>query len=163
MSITIRRAQGTEVSDARDLTNRSWLSTYPPLIGQAETEEIVATRHSAEVFREQAGRVQDRFLVALQIEKVVGHLYAFQKDGMYVDRLHVDPDMKGLGIGKALLRDVEQGLRDRAQRLILVDTSSTEDFARTRDFYLKNGYEEEARIRDFWSGGDDKVMFRKAL
>ena len=108
MSVTISRAQGTEVADARELTNLSWLSTYPALIGQAETEEIIETRHSTDVFREQAARVQDRFLVALQSEKVVGHLYAFQKDGMYVDRLHVDPDMKGLGIGKALLGHLEQ-------------------------------------------------------
>ncbi|EFL90280.1 GNAT family N-acetyltransferase [Ahrensia sp. R2A130] len=110
MSVVVRRAHGTEVADARDLTNRSWLSTYPALIGQAETEEIITTRHSADVFREQAARIQDRFLVALQGEKVVGHLYAFQKDGMYVDRLHVDPQMKGLGIGKALLGNLEQQL-----------------------------------------------------
>ncbi|MEM7733264.1 MAG: GNAT family N-acetyltransferase [Pseudomonadota bacterium] len=100
-------------------------------------------------------------------EDLVGFCYTVPEmlaEGAWnIAAIAVDPSHQGSGIGKALLRDVEQGLRDRAQRLILVDTSSTEDFARTRDFYLKNGYEEEARIRDFWSGGDDKVMFRKAL
>ncbi|MEN0040211.1 MAG: GNAT family N-acetyltransferase [Pseudomonadota bacterium] len=137
MSITIRRAEGTEIADARDLTNRSWLSTYPPLIGQAETEEIIATRHSADLFREQAGRVQDRFLVALKSNKVVGHLYAFQKDGMYVDRLHVDPDLKGFGIGKALLGHVEQQLF--AGTRIWLDVLKGNDAA--LGFYEAVGYE----------------------
>ncbi|MEM6588356.1 MAG: GNAT family N-acetyltransferase [Pseudomonadota bacterium] len=75
----------------------------------------------------------------------------------------VDSSNQGAGIGAAMLADVEEGLRGRSQRLVLVDTSSTEDFARTRDFYVKNGFDEEARIRDFWSDGDDKVVFRKAL
>ena len=46
---------------------------------------------------------------------------------------------------------------------MIVDTSGTDDFAMTRKFYSQNGYEEEARIRDFWADGDDKVIFRKAL
>lgn len=48
-------------------------------------------------------------------------------------------------------------------RILLADTSGTEDFAATRGFYAAKGYTEEARIRDFWAAGDDKVTFRKAL
>lgn len=28
---------------------------------------------------------------------------------------------------------------------------------------LQNGYDEEARIRDFYGAGDDKIIFRKSL
>lgn len=73
------------------------------------------------------------------------------------------PNAQRHGYGSTLLSHVEAELKDKHQRLMLVDTSSTEDFARTRAFYLKNGYEEEARIRDYWAPGDDKVVFRKAL
>jgi hypothetical protein len=34
---------------------------------------------------------------------------------------------------------------------------------KTRAFYLKCGYDLEARIRDYYTEGDDKVTFRKAL
>ena len=55
------------------------------------------------------------------------------------------------------------GSAPRIKRILTVDTSSNDDFALTRKFYAQNGYEEEARICDFWSAGDDKVIFRKAL
>ena len=33
----------------------------------------------------------------------------------------------------------------------------------SRQFYCKNGYDEEARIREFYQAGEDKVVFRKVL
>ena len=54
-------------------------------------------------------------------------------------------------------------LRGRGERLLLVETSGLGSFDLTRQFYRKNGYDEEARIRDYYGPGDDKVIFRKAL
>lgn len=77
--------------------------------------------------------------------------------------LAVRPDMQGKRLGAALVKAAEQHLKDKAQRILIVDTSGTDDFALTRKFYTQNGYDEEARIRDFWAEGDDKVIFRKVL
>ena len=77
--------------------------------------------------------------------------------------LAVRPDRQGRGRGGAMLRGVEEDLRARGQRLLLVETSSTPQYDRTRAFYDKLGYEEEARVRDYWEAGDDLVLFRKAL
>lgn len=77
--------------------------------------------------------------------------------------LAVHPDLQGKGLGAALVQAAEQHLKDKGQRILIVDTSGTDDFALTRQFYAQNGYEEEARIRDFWADGDAKVTFRKAL
>jgi GNAT superfamily N-acetyltransferase len=73
------------------------------------------------------------------------------------------PDHQAGGRGTALLRHVERVLAERGERLLLVETSGLPEFERTRAFYLKNGYDEEARIREFWKAGDDKFVFRKAL
>jgi len=70
---------------------------------------------------------------------------------------------QGGGIGSDLVGKLEDSLRERKQRLLIVDTSGTDRYARTRSFYRKNGYQNEARIRDYWAPGDDKVVFRKAL
>lgn len=75
----------------------------------------------------------------------------------------VDPQRHGKGLGTALMRHVEETLAKEAVRMLLVDTSGKDQFQRTRDFYEKLGYEREARIRDYWAKGDDKIMFRKVL
>ena len=73
------------------------------------------------------------------------------------------PSSQGLGHGGALVAHLEAVLRRRKQRILIVDTSGVDAFARTRDFYRKSGYTEEARIRDFWATGDDKIVFWKSL
>lgn len=75
----------------------------------------------------------------------------------------IDPNRQGQGRGAALLRYVEQQLRNQGERILLVETSGLPDFAYQRDFYRRCGYEEEARIRDFYQHGEDKVIFRKVL
>lgn len=73
------------------------------------------------------------------------------------------PARQRAGLGGALVRQLEAVLRGCGQRMLVVDTSGTEDFAATRAFYARQGYAEVARIPDFWAHGDDKVIFRKAL
>ncbi|NEU74663.1 GNAT family N-acetyltransferase [Hassallia byssoidea VB512170] len=75
----------------------------------------------------------------------------------------IRPDRQGQGRGATLLRYVEQTLTARGGRVLLVETSGLPDFERTRAFYAKSGYEKEARIRDFYAQGVDKVVFRKVL
>jgi GNAT superfamily N-acetyltransferase len=77
--------------------------------------------------------------------------------------LAIRPDRQGQGRGATRLRYVEQTLTARSGRMLLVETSGLPEFERTRAFYVKCGYEEEARIRDFYAAGDDKVVFRKVL
>ena len=75
----------------------------------------------------------------------------------------IRPDRQGQGRGATLLGYVEQTLAARGGRVLLVETSGLPDFERTRRFYRKCGYDEEARIRDFYKAGDDKIVYRKAL
>lgn len=110
--VTVRPAGPSEIELARDLTNRSWVNTYSPLIGEQVTRGIIEDRHSAGRFHEQAERAQskgaqDLFLIAERNGQIVGHCYTFEDDGCFVDRLHVDPELKGGGIGRAMLAYVE--------------------------------------------------------
>jgi ribosomal protein S18 acetylase RimI-like enzyme len=75
----------------------------------------------------------------------------------------VHPDRQKQGRGKALLSYVEQMLMEQGERILLVETAGTDDFEYVREFYRQNGYEEEARIREFYAAGIDKIVFRKAL
>lgn len=75
----------------------------------------------------------------------------------------IAPDQQGKGHGAGLVRATEAQLRQNAQRLLIVETSGLDAFTSTRRFYDAAGYDQEARIRDFWADGDDKVIFRKRL
>ena len=85
-------------------------------------------------------------------------------DGTYnLLLIAVTPGRHGRGIGTALIGHVERDLAQRGGRVLLVETSGLEAYARTRRFYANVGYDEEARIREFYAAGEDKVVFRKAL
>ncbi len=75
----------------------------------------------------------------------------------------IRPDRQRQGRGATLLHYVEQMLKMRGGRVLLVETSGLPDFERTRAFYRKCGYDEEARIRNFYKAGDDKIVYCKAL
>jgi ribosomal protein S18 acetylase RimI-like enzyme len=109
----------------------------------------------------------DLWLTAEVGGKVVGFCYAVPEkltDGTWnMLAIAVLPSEQGKGYGGAICRQLEAELRTRGQRILIVDTSSRDEFLRTRKFYHKNQYYEEARVRDFWSAGDDKVIFRKSL
>jgi len=75
----------------------------------------------------------------------------------------VSPSQQNCGAGKLLTASLENKLRKQGGRVLIADTSGTDEFSATRRFYLSSGYCEEARIRDFWALGDDKVTFWKAL
>lgn len=77
--------------------------------------------------------------------------------------ISVDPAGQGKGIGAALMRRVEADLTAAGARILIVETSGLPAFERTRGFYRMLGYDEEARIRDYYADGDDKVVFRKVL
>ena len=75
----------------------------------------------------------------------------------------VHPEAQRLGVGAALMTEVERQLWLRRARLVVIETSSRDDYAPTRRFYHKRGYHETARLRDFYAPGDDRVVLTKRV
>jgi ribosomal protein S18 acetylase RimI-like enzyme len=73
----------------------------------------------------------------------------------------VHPTAQRSGAGAALMSEVERRLDERGARLVVVETSSRDDYEPTRRFYAKRGYDESARLRDFYAPGDDRVILTK--
>ena len=136
MTVVVRKARSDEVEAARQLTNRSWLTTYAPLIGKAETETIIADRHSTVRFEEQSAQPGHMFLVAVRDGVIVGHCHAYPDDGIYIDRLHVEPDLKRGGVGRAMLEHVEGSL-PKGTRIWLEALDGNDNAIA---FYLRTGY-----------------------
>jgi len=75
----------------------------------------------------------------------------------------VHPDSQGSGAGTALMDAVERRLAADRARMLVIETSSRDDYVPTRTFYQKRGYQESARLRDFYSPGDDRLVLTRRL
>ncbi|MFM7149980.1 MAG: N-acetyltransferase family protein [Gemmataceae bacterium] len=111
---------------------------------------------------------EDHFVTVAEIEgSPVGYTY-FAPDVMtdgtwYLYWIAVLRGEQGRGIGAGLVRQMEEEVNRREGRLILIETTSLPHSEATRTFYLRMGYALEGVIRDFYSDGDDMVIFRKRL
>ena len=75
----------------------------------------------------------------------------------------VKKDIQGNGIGGKMMAYLEKYLQEKGNRILIVETSGTDDFQLTRKFYENLNYTKEAILRDFWSDGDDKVIYWKKI
>ena len=88
---------------------------------------------------------------------------------MGTDRTHdlywiaVDRAAQGTGCGSVLLAEVERRLEALHARMLVIETSSRSDYTATRSFYLRRGYVEAARVREFYAPKDDRIILTKRL
>src|SRR5262249_40365964 len=75
----------------------------------------------------------------------------------------VDPEAKGKGLGRGLVRTMEEELGKEGGRLVRVETAGSPEYASTRAFYDRIGYEVVARIRDFYWPGNDLFIYGRYL
>lgn len=73
----------------------------------------------------------------------------------------VDSSTHRTGVGRKLLSATEEAVRQAGGRMLIAETSGTPHYEPTRKFYLGMGYAAEATIRDFYTEGDDLVIFVK--
>ncbi len=114
---------------------------------------------------------EHRWIVAVDDrDVVVGAAYVAPEP--FADRMWnlyfiaTDPERHGSGAGTALLGSIEAELSHAgpaSARTLIVDTSSVDGYEGARRFYAQRGFVEEARVRDFYGPGDDKVTFWKPI
>jgi ribosomal protein S18 acetylase RimI-like enzyme len=72
-----------------------------------------------------------------------------------------DSAHKNKGIGKSLIEHAEKFVIENKGRWLLVETSSRDVYQATRNFYLRNSYSIISEINDFYSPGDNLIVFGK--
>ena len=99
--------------------------------------------------------------------KVVGFAYyapaAMTDRTWYLYWIAVSKAVQGKGIGKVLLTHLEDEIRGLGGRVLFLETSSLPLYEPTRNFYLRNAYDQDATLRDYYADGDSMVVFRKKL
>lgn len=70
---------------------------------------------------------------------------------------------QGGGVGRKLMEWTEEHLHAAGGRLLVVETSGTAEYAPTRGFYERRGYEGHLSVPDFYRPGDDLIVYSKHL
>jgi len=70
---------------------------------------------------------------------------------------------QGGGVGRVLMAATERDIKASGGRLVVIETSGKPEYNRTRRFYIMLGYEEVARIPDYYDISDDLVILVKRL
>lgn len=85
-------------------------------------------------------------------------------DGTYnLLAIGVSRDIQRKGIASQMMNYIEQLLKRKEGRVLIVETSSDGAQMGAREFYNKIGYTQMAVIKDFWKEGEDKIVFWKKL
>lgn len=129
-------------------------------------EAEVAT--ALELFDEALGGDDDyRFLGAFDGDDLTGYAcFGPTPDTLGTYDLYwiaVDRARQSEGIGTQLVQAVEQTVSAGGGRLIVVETSSRDDYNPTRAFYEARGFGRTATIPGYYAPGDDLVIYVKDL
>jgi ribosomal protein S18 acetylase RimI-like enzyme len=160
---------GEEKALIRPLTvaDRSPLHSLLQETGFFSDEEIVIALELLDIVLERPGQ-QDYIAFCHESDGVVDGYYCVgptpATSGTYdLFWIAVAPSAQGRGIGRSLNSHAEELLRSLGGRLMIAETSSRPQYAPTRGFYMRLGYEETARIRDYYKTGEDLVVYGKYL
>lgn len=78
--------------------------------------------------------------------------------------LVVAKETQGKGIGKRLIKRMEEFiLQKEAQAILRVETSTKHEFAHARNLYAKCGFNEVGRIPHFYTHHDDLIIYYKQI
>lgn len=107
------------------------------------------------------------FIVSRDGDRVLGYaIYGYRDltDGVYdLFWIAVDSTLHRRSVGRELITACEDLVRQAGGRMLIAETSGTPHYEPTRKFYLGMGYRDEATIKDFYTPGDDLVIFIKRL
>lgn len=165
--LTLYAAPAIRPATTNDLVSVIELAVINNMFGANELDGLIDAFHGA--FGD-ASAARRWFVSTTNDDRVVAAAYLAPEP--FADRfwnlyfIAVDPARHGQGVGTALLTHVEDVLRAAGEgqaRVLIVETSSTDPYTAARAFYRARGYHEEARIRDFYGPGDDKIVFWKKL
>ena len=107
------------------------------------------------------------FVMAEQDDKLVGYTcygpIACTLSSYDIYWIIVQPRFRGKGLGRRLIEETEQLIRESGGTRVYVETSKRPQYDGTRAFYKSADYRTEAVLPDFYAPGDGKVIFCKVL
>ena len=156
--------------------------TYRHVVSQDDVEAIHVMVAASGVFSEEevevaveladdAHAAQEhshyRFAIAECNGKIVGYT-CFGRVPLTDNRydlywIVVDGNAQQQGVATGLMAQTEEKAKALGCKILYAETSSRTVYAPAQAFYRKHGFELEARLKDFYADGDDKMIFAKRV
>lgn len=142
--------------------------------GVFSKEEIVVARELIDSGLGLSGRDDGYKLLVAELaadapeaERIIGYVCygqtPFTRSGWDLYWLATRPDQQRRGTGRILCAAMEAEIRSAGGTHIRVETSGTEGYHAARMFYERVGYQQMARLPDFYKPGDDLYTFLRRL
>jgi ribosomal protein S18 acetylase RimI-like enzyme len=138
-TVTIRRAEASDIVGVRRLLLDTWHDTYDALIGVERVNEITGSWHSLEALSRQLHMEGTAFLLAQENGEIVGHALAIgqRPPTLILARLYVAPNRQRRGIGGRLL----QAAIDAFPQADIVQLDVEADNPKGLGFYRRMGFQ----------------------
>jgi GNAT superfamily N-acetyltransferase len=163
-------SDATEQYELRDVVRPSDRDAIRSLVARTEffhPEEVDVAIELVEERLARGAASGYEFLLAEAGGELIGYAcygpIACTKGSYDLYWIAVDTRYQRHGIGRLILQAVEAQIMKLGGRRTYVDTSGRPQYAPTRAFYERSGFECEAQLRDFYAPGDDRVIYGKSV
>ena len=166
MTTTIEPLSRQDVDALCALAREIWRAHYPPIIGEAQTEYMLAQRYDPQVVRSELGRDDVWWDVLREDGAIVAFASSVRTaapDELKIDKLYVHPQRQRRGYGAMLIEHTRE--RARALGLAHVVLAVNKHNHTAIAAYRKHGFEiREAIVKEIGGGFvmDDYVMVKTA-
>jgi GNAT superfamily N-acetyltransferase len=162
--VTIRPATVADLPAIRSIAHTAWPVAYASILSPAQLAYMLERMYSEAALHEQIATLGHRFLLAERNGEAIGfagYAHEHTPGRTRLHKLYVLPQMKGGGVGHALLEAVlnaSQAAGDQAVEL------NVNKYNPAKDFYRRHGFTiERDEVIDIGAGYvmDDHVMVKE--
>ena len=159
-SLQLIPAQSSQAQAIREMAVRIWHHYYPDIISREQIDYMLEKMYSIESLRSQMQSGHSFYLIR-KADKNVGFVSVnpVSSGEWFLNKLYIDPEEAGHGVGTEVLKQLEVLTRARTMRL----TVNRQNY-KAINFYFKNGFRIES-VKDFDIGGgyqmNDFVMVKE--
>lgn len=160
----IRTASRRDLPAVRALLVETWHDTYDSIHGAARVSEITDTWHSLEALEARLGQPNSEFVIADNGSAIAGMAYAVSGEegrALHLQQLYVLPARQRMGIGTALLAEIEDCFPEAGDIRLEVEEANAAAIA----FYAANGFSRLGRTdeRGESAGSLPALIYGKTL
>lgn len=161
----VKTATVNDIPVIQDLTEKIWRPTYQSILTPEQIEYMIDMMYSTASLNKQITELQHQFLILQDDSAPIGFA-SYSTTGtpgiFKLQKIYLDGNYQGKGVGKFLLEQVAQQVKERGANILELDVNR---FNKAKQFYEKQGFSVyKEKKTDIGSGYimDDYVM-RKPL